>query len=157
MIGNPWPLLIPLFVSFSGAHSCLTIHNFKSFELDGRDNFDGYPVGQGDCAKNPTLNHRATVSYPYSNLATWFRQSSGNGYKASSNINLLSAPKQCHLIDYKPIHVLWLWSEPVLLVYYTLHIQWQINTLQYIHSVHCTSPLQSCSSPLCHPWKATTN
>ena len=27
------------------------------------------------------------VPYPYSNLATWFLYSSGNAYKASSNIN----------------------------------------------------------------------
>ena len=43
------------------------------------------------------------VPYPYSNLATWFVHSSGNGYKASPNIDLLSThllstPKQCHLI-----------------------------------------------------------
>ena len=28
-----------------------------------------------------------SVTYPYSNLATWLLHSSGNGYKASSNIN----------------------------------------------------------------------
>ena len=40
-------------------------------------------------------------------------------------------------------------SEPVLLAHCTLHIHLQINTLQYIYSIHSTSPLQSSSRPPC--------
>ena len=47
----------------------------------------------GPNTQHTVLNQiQDSIPYLYSNLATWFLHSSGNGYKASSNINY-----KCHI------------------------------------------------------------